>query len=151
MTANRKALIEYRLLQARDSIREADILLQAGMSLRSVMNRLYYAMFYAVLALLQEKEMGTSKHSGAIALFDREYVKTGTFSKEMSKVLHRAFALRQKGDYMEDTEVTSRDIEEIRPIAEDFVADVEKHLIPAVNTSYASKPSTSRSQKPGSS
>jgi uncharacterized protein (UPF0332 family) len=38
------------------------------------MNRLYYAMFYAVLALLQEKEMGTSKHSGAIALFDREFV-----------------------------------------------------------------------------
>lgn len=51
------------------------------------MNRLYYAMFYAVLALLQEKEMGTSKHSGAIALFDREYVKTGLFPKEMSKAL----------------------------------------------------------------
>jgi uncharacterized protein (UPF0332 family) len=74
MTENRKALIEYRLTQARDSIREADVLDQSGMSRRSVMNRLYYAMFYAVLALLQEKEMGTSKHSGAIALFDREFV-----------------------------------------------------------------------------
>lgn len=63
--------------------READVLDQSGMSRRSVMNRLYYAMFYAVLALLQEKEMGTSKHSGAIALFDREFVKTGTFPKEM--------------------------------------------------------------------
>ena len=98
MTENRKALIEYRLTQARDSIREADVLDQSGMSRRSVMNRLYYAMFYAVLALLQEKEMGTSKHSGAIALFDREFVKTGSFPKEMSKALHRAFELRQKGD-----------------------------------------------------
>jgi uncharacterized protein (UPF0332 family) len=55
MTENRRALIEYRLTQARDSIREADVLDQSGMSRRSVMNRLYYAMFYAVLAVLQEK------------------------------------------------------------------------------------------------
>lgn len=129
MTDNRKALIEYRLTQAKDSIREADVLHQSDMSLRSVMNRLYYAMFYAVLALLQEKEMGTSKHSGAIALFDREYVKTGSFPKEMSKALHRAFTLRQKGDYMEETEVTAKDIEEIRPMAEEFVSGVEKYLI----------------------
>ena len=129
MTENRKALIEYRLTQARDSIREADVLDQSGMSRRSVMNRLYYAMFYAVLALLQEKEMGTSKHSGAIALFDREFVKTGTFPKEMSKALHRAFELRQKGDYMEETEVTADEVAEIRPVAEQFVESAERFLL----------------------
>ena len=129
MTENRKALIEYRLTQARDSIREADVLDQSGMSRRSVMNRLYYAMFYAVLALLQEKEMGTSKHSGAIALFDREFVKTGAFPKEMSKALHRAFELRQKGDYMEETEVTADEVAEIRPVAEQFVESAERFLL----------------------
>lgn len=129
MTENRKALIEYRLTQARDSIREADVLDQFGMSRRSVMNRLYYAMFYAVLALLQEKEMGTSKHSGAIALFDREYVKAGLFPKEMSKALHRAFELRQKGDYMEDAEVTADDVAEIKSAAERFVEGAAKILL----------------------
>lgn len=128
MTDNRKTLIEYRLTQARDSLREADILNQSGMSLRSVMNRLYYAMFYAVLALLQNKEMGTSKHSGAISIFDREYVKAGIFPREMSKALHRAFELRQKADYMEETEVTPEDIAEIRPLAEQFVTAAEKFL-----------------------
>jgi uncharacterized protein (UPF0332 family) len=128
MTENRKALIEYRLTQARDSIREADVLNQSGMSRRSVVNRLYYAMFYAVLALLQEKTLGTSKHSGAISLFDREYVKTGYFSKEMSKALHRAFELRQKGDYMEEAEVTADDVTEIRAAAVRFVEDAEKFL-----------------------
>ena len=88
------ALIEYRLKEAEDSIEEAEVLLREGMSMRAVMNRLYYAMFYAVLALLQEKELGTSKHSGAIALFDREFIKTGIFDKDMSKTLHRAFELR---------------------------------------------------------
>jgi uncharacterized protein (UPF0332 family) len=93
------------------------------------MNRLYYAMFYAVLALLQAKEMGTSKHSGAIALFDREFVKTGAFPKEMSKALHWAFELRQKGDYMEETEVTADDVAEIRPVAEQFVESAERFLL----------------------
>jgi uncharacterized protein (UPF0332 family) len=129
MTENRKTLIAFRIAQARDSIREADLLNESGMSKRSVMNRLYYAMFYAVLALLQEKELGTSKHSGAISLFDREFVKTGLFSKEMSKALHRAFELRQKGDYMEEAEVTSDDVAEIRPAAEQFVEYAEIFLL----------------------
>ena len=64
------ALIKYRLEEAENSIKEAEVLLKEDMSLRSVMNRLYYAMFYAVLAFLQEKELGTSKHYGAISLFD---------------------------------------------------------------------------------
>ena len=51
-------LVKYRLKEADDSIREAEVLLREGMSMRAVMNRLYYAMFYAILALLQEKEMG---------------------------------------------------------------------------------------------
>jgi len=76
MNDEKIALIRYRLSQARDSLREADVLLREGMSYRSVMNRLYYAMFYALLALLQDKQVGTSKHSGAISLFDREFVKT---------------------------------------------------------------------------
>ena len=128
MTDNRKSLIEYRLSQAKDSIQEADILQQSGMSLRSVMNRLYYSMFYTVLALLQNKELGTSKHSAAISLFDREYVKPGIFPREMSKALHRAFELRQIGDYMEETEVISNDINEIRPMAEEFVSNAERYL-----------------------
>ena len=60
MTDNRKSLIEYRLTQAKDSLKEADVLHKSGMSLRSVMNRLYYSMFYTVLALLQNKELGDS-------------------------------------------------------------------------------------------
>jgi uncharacterized protein len=121
-------LIRYRLVQARESLKEADVLLAAGMSLRSVMNRFYYAMFYAVLALLQDKQVGTSKHSGAISLFDREFIKTEIFDRKYSKALHRAFELRQKGDYMEQTEVTKLDIDEIRPEAVDFVERAESYL-----------------------
>jgi uncharacterized protein (UPF0332 family) len=101
MSKEKKALIQYRLSQANDSIKEAEVLLREGMSFRSVINRLYYAMFYAVLALLQEKHIGTSKHIGVISLFDKEFIKTDIFHKDLSKTLHRAFELRQKSDYME--------------------------------------------------
>ena len=93
------------------------------------MNRLYYAMFYAVLALLQKKQLGTSKHAGAISFFDREYVKDGTFDSKFSRTLHRAFELRQKGDYMEQSEITQADIEEMLPAAADFVAQAKKYLL----------------------
>ncbi len=42
--------------------------------------------------------------------------------------MHRAFELSQKGDYMEQTEVTNPDIDEIRPKAIDFVDRAESHL-----------------------
>ena len=123
------ALIKYRLEEAENSIKEAEVLLKECMSLRSVMNRLYYAMFYAVLALLQEKELGTSKHYGAISLFDREFIKSGIFDKELSKTLHRAFELRQKGDYLEQAEVTKNDVDEMLPKIKNFVDKVKEYLL----------------------
>jgi len=122
-------LIEYRLKEAEDSIKEAEVLLKEGMSMRAVMNRLYYAMFYAVLALLQEKQMGTSKHAGAISLFDKEFIKEGVFDSELSKTLHRAFELRQKGDYMEQAEVTRTDVDEMLPKTKNFVNKIKAHLL----------------------
>lgn len=123
------ALIRYRLKQSEDSIMEAEVLLKEGMSLRSVMNRLYYAMFYAVLAVLQEKQLGTSKHYGAISLFDRAFIKSGIFDRGMSKTLHRAFELRQKGYYMEQPEVKKEDIDEIFPKVMDFVENIKQYLL----------------------
>ena len=129
MNEELKTLINYRLNEADDSLREAKVLLDAGMSLRAVMNRLYYAMFYASLALLQEKQLGSSKHYGVLSMFDKEFIKPAIFDKGLSKTLHRAFELRQKGDYMEQTEVTKEDIDEIFPAAIDFVSKIKKHLI----------------------
>lgn len=130
MTSEEVTLVRYRISQAKESLLEAEVLFREGMSHRSVMNRLYYAMFYAILALLQSKRLATSKHSAAIALFDREFIKTGLLPKELSKALHRAFALRQKGDYLEEAEVTRGEIEELKPLSGKFVQSVEKILFP---------------------
>jgi len=82
-------LIRYRMEQASETLAEA-VLLRDAAAFRGAVNRAYYAMFYAVLGLLATRQLGTSKHSGAIALFDREFVKTGIFSPELSRALHLA-------------------------------------------------------------
>ena len=91
-------LLFYRIEQAHETLREAEILLNES-ALRGAINRAYYAMFYALLALLATKQLGTSKHSGALALFDREFVKAGVFPRELSRSLHLAFDRRHcRGD-----------------------------------------------------
>ena len=48
----KKLLALHRLQQAAESLQEAQYLFAGGKSLRSVVIRVYYGMFYAVLALL---------------------------------------------------------------------------------------------------
>lgn len=95
-----KQRIKYRLSQGRESLKEAEVLYQEAL-FRGAVNRAYYAMFYATLALSVLKEREISKHSGLIAFFDQEFIKTGVFPKELSKALHLAFDQRQSNDYGE--------------------------------------------------
>lgn len=92
------ALVRYRLEQADEALAAADLNLTNALE-RSAINRVYYAMFYAVLALLAERTSETSRHSGAIAQFDLLYVKPQVFRADLSRWLHRAFLHRQAADY----------------------------------------------------
>ena len=67
ISENVKALVLYRLEQAQESLAASTVLLDQDL-IRPSVNRSYYAMFYAVLALLAARKEETSRHSGAIAL-----------------------------------------------------------------------------------
>jgi len=127
-TFNQQGLIAYRLEHAKETLQDATLLFEQNGSPASVVNRAYYAMFYAVLALLITAGAGSSKHSGTIALFDEYFVRSGKFPKEMSKTLHRAFDLRQIGDYRELLELDKAQAEEILLAARKFVSAVEQFL-----------------------
>ena len=94
-----KALIDYRLEEAREALEDAELLLGAG-RYRAVANRLYYAAFYAAVAVLLSRHLEYSKHSAVIAFFDKELVRTGILPKDYSRTLHQAFGERQQDDYM---------------------------------------------------
>ncbi len=120
-------LIRYRMEQSHETLREASLLLKQS-AFRGAVNRSYYAMFYSVLALLATRQLGTSKHAGALSLFDREFVKTGIFPKELSKWLRIAFDRRQTYDYGEFTAIDEVVPEKTLDNADAFVSAVEAHL-----------------------
>jgi len=122
-----RALVFYRLEQAAESIDSAQILLDKG-NCRSSVNRSYYAMFYATLALLAIRSLTTSKHSGVIALFDRDFVKTGLFDKTLSRWLHEAFDLRLRADYREMFQVSPDRAKAVLEHARGFVSKVQEQI-----------------------
>ena len=54
---DRETLLQYRIKQAEETLADADAMAKGGLSPRSILNRAYYAMFYAVLALFFEEEV----------------------------------------------------------------------------------------------
>jgi uncharacterized protein (UPF0332 family) len=92
-------VVAGRLKQAQTALEDAEFLMKGNRSPQSVVNRSYYAMFYAALALLEKIAKLPSKHAGVVSLFDTEFVLRGIFPKELSKDFHKAFELRQVSDY----------------------------------------------------
>lgn len=128
MSDQRSDLITLRFEQTRQALRSAKILLDSD-DTQGAVNRSYYAMFYAVSALLETRRLGTSKHSGAISLFDREFVKTGAFDKGFSKSLHRAFNLRQESDYSPEKSVSYESAVNQQEDAVEFVEAPWQYLL----------------------
>ena len=126
-----KELARYRVQQAEESLDEARFLLTGGKSARSVINRAYYAMFYAVLALLVYEEFSSSKHSGVLGYFNRRFIKGGVFDKSLGLWLGKAFELRQRGDYREQVEPAQEQATQILDQADRFVTAVKSHLVAA--------------------
>ncbi len=90
----------YRIGRASESLEDARIL--AGRQRwNACVNRLYYACFYAVSALLVRDGMSSSKHAGVRSLFNRQFVKTGTVPKELARIYNDLFERRQEGDYID--------------------------------------------------
>ena len=123
-------LIRHRIQQAETALADAKFLKKGRRSPQSIVNRSYYAMFYAALALMQKVGKVPSKHTGVIGLFDLEFVKKGVFPKELSKDFHRAFELRQASDYKIFESYSTESAVVILNKANKFVRTVKTYLLP---------------------
>ncbi|HBE80568.1 MAG TPA: hypothetical protein DDW65_22705 [Firmicutes bacterium] len=85
--------------KAEQSLNSAQLEIQSG-SLDFAINRIYYAIFYAVSAALLERQVVFKKHSGVRAAFHQEFIKTGLMDIEWGKFYDQLFEDRQEGDYM---------------------------------------------------
>jgi uncharacterized protein (UPF0332 family) len=124
MTNEERTLIAYRMSRATESIHEAKILSDAG-HINSYVNRLYYACFYAVSALLLTRNISTSKHGHLRSLLHREFVKTGLIPQEMGKHFDLLFNSRQEGDYADLVVFKAEEVADWLDLTGTFVSHIE--------------------------
>jgi uncharacterized protein (UPF0332 family) len=131
VTASEKmrSLALSRLQQAEESLDEAQFLFDGGKSLRSVINRVYYAMFYAILALLIFEPFGSSKHTAVLSYFNLHFIKNGRLPKELGRAVNKAFELRQRGDYKEIVTIVPEQAEPLLSQAAEFIRAVRQFLV----------------------
>ena len=128
MTADRDShLITYRLEQADDALEQANLLYTHGHK-NGAINRTYYAMFYAVQALIVKRGIDISKHGGVIAFFDRYIVKEQKVDKNFSKWLHWLFDLRQDADYGTTFSPTDDQTKEAIAFANKFISEIKNRF-----------------------
>lgn len=121
-------LSNYRIKQAEETLDEARFLFDGKKSPRSIINRAYYAMFYAVLALLVYEQYSSSRHSGILSFFNKRFIKGGVFQENLGRSINKAFELRQRGDYRENIDLSYDQVEPFITEAEVFIKAVKDYL-----------------------
>lgn len=120
-------LSQYRLQESRDSLLVADYCLSNGLYKDSI-NRSYYAAFYSIKAVLALGTIDFKRHKDVIAYFNKEYVATGIFERELGRRLGTLKQLREKSDY-DDFYIASKDkAEEQYKTAEIVLESVKDYL-----------------------
>ena len=89
---NKEDLINYRIEQAENTIREIPLLIDNGLN-KTAVNRIYYGMFYMLLALALKYEFKTSKHRQLIGWFNKTFIKTGSMDLKFGKIIRNNFQI----------------------------------------------------------
>lgn len=90
--------ISYKLTKAKDALDDANILFEKS-KYHAAANRLYYACFYAVTALLTQRGIQAKRHAGVKQMFSLHFIATGIIDVTQGKLYAELFNMRQVGDY----------------------------------------------------
>jgi len=120
----KKTLIDLKIERANETIKEVPYLLEQGFY-RTAINRMYYACYYIVSALLLQDNFEARTHKGTIALFSMNFVKTGKLNEDTGKLYRSLFELRQTGDYDESKVINREDVVSRLEPAQQFIKTIE--------------------------
>jgi uncharacterized protein (UPF0332 family) len=124
---DRKALITYRIEQAKDTIAVSEFLLNSD-KLSVAVNRIYYGMYYALSSLALKYNFETSKHSHLIGWFNREFISKNKLDIKYGKILRNAFQNRTKSDYDAYIHFQKSEVATMLEEMKDFIAMIESLL-----------------------
>ncbi len=106
---NRKDIVAYRIERAHTALEQAKLNLKLN-CLEVTANRLYYAAYYVVSALLIANKISAHSHEGNVTQFGLHFVKTGKVDREEGKLLSHLLTMRLKGDYSDRFGLTGADV-----------------------------------------
>ena len=124
---SRADLVRYRIERAEETLQEAGLLAKEGYY-NAVFNRLYYACFYAALALLVKHGITVSTHAGVKTMLGLHFVSKGLLDKEQGKTFSRLFEIRHSGDYDDFVYCDKEMSDEYAPLAEAFIQAIKELL-----------------------
>lgn len=96
----------YRLERAKEEYETAELLYRENKFLASN-NRAYYSIFYSIRAVLAMKKVDFKRHKDVLAYFNKNYVKTEIFPRQIGKKIVLASKVREDSDYDEEYEPSS--------------------------------------------
>ena len=123
----RNAIVAYRLENAYKKLNEIPILIEHELW-DTAINRLYYACYYAVTALLINSDIEAKTHAGVRRMLALHFTKTEKLSIEMNKFYTDLFDSRQTSDYADFIYFDRETVEELHKQAIVFI-DAIKRLI----------------------
>jgi uncharacterized protein (UPF0332 family) len=124
----RQELVEYRIQKARETFNEVDLHIKNELWTTAV-NRLYYACYYAVIALLIDIEIQPQTHTGVRQMFGLHFVKTGIIDISTGKFFSDIYDMRQTGDYDDYIAFEKDDIIDLLKPANDLITKAESLLL----------------------
>ena len=105
----RKIIVEFRIEKAQRALEQAKGVVELQYW-ETIANRLYYAAYNAVEAVLIAYGYIARSHDGVIHMFGQHFVKTGLVDVADGKLYHRLFTMRLTGDYDDTYGLTSEDV-----------------------------------------
>ena len=123
----RRQLVTYRLQRAKETLAEADNLIDSNFY-NAAINRLYYACYYAVIALLIKHNISAQTHQGVKQMFSLHFVANSKIDKQQAIFYGRLFNDRISGDYDDFVQYNHEIITAVRPQAEAFITTIEMEI-----------------------
>jgi uncharacterized protein (UPF0332 family) len=123
----RNDLVGFRIKKAKDTLRDTAILIENQLWSVAI-NRLYYACYYAVIALLLKNNIAAQTHGGVRQMFGLHFIKTGVIDNDLGKFYTDIFDKRQTGDYSDFVEIQKDDVMGFFEPTKRFISEIEKLL-----------------------
>lgn len=116
---------KYRLRRAKETIQEVEKHLE-NKFWNTAINRMYYACFYVVGALLIKHGINTQSHKGTRQQFGQYFVKTGKVDRYLAKHYTDLFVKRHKGDYNDFFDYDEETAISLLPLTKQFIKKIEE-------------------------